>query len=126
MFSCSEINIELQFVTNCVTCDRVLGDAYRKLLKSGVDHKQILLELGIRDQCCLASLGVDCHRRYQDSLIKEACITTGSSPLITVTDFADTVEPPKPRKLVTDTGTAIETPVPMIFEEVIRQLTTDV
>jgi len=122
MFSCSEINIQLQYPVKCVTCDRALGDSYRKLLKSGIDHAEILKELGIREQCCMASLGVSCHRRYQQSLIKESCITDGNAPLVNVVDFSHAVKPPGARKLIKDTGEAIKVPVPIIFEEVIAKL----
>jgi len=124
MFSCSEINIQLQYPVKCITCDRTLGDSYRKLLKVGIGHTEILKELGIKEQCCMSSLGVSCHRRYEQSLIKESCITEGSTPLVNVVNFSHAVKPPRMRRLINDTGTAdVKAPVPIIIDEVIAKLT---
>lgn len=129
--ACSDLQFELVFPRKCVTCDRVLGDTYikyRELLRAGESHANILVKLGIRSACCTIGLPiwVKCDQQYRDSLIRESCITSGSSPLIIVTDFAHAVKAPKPRKLIQDTSTGgltdFSNEIPVTFDQVLEFL----
>nr|QBK90322.1 MAG: hypothetical protein LCPAC103_00030 [Pithovirus LCPAC103] len=94
--------------------------------RGDISHEQIMRALGIRDQCCLASMDLKCDSRYEQTLIKRPFMTSGRSPLVSIMDASAAVRPvSNGSTVITSTSRAPvnKNKVPQTMEQTIAALT---